>query len=80
MKNEKGESKSKISYIIAVVILIVIIALVMYFLNKENMTDSTNDVATNEVKSEIIGDEYPQQKPEVKEFDITAIAYDTYNQ
>lgn len=80
MKKEKDERKSKISYIIAVLILIVIIALVMYFLNKENITDSTNDVATNEVKSEIIGDEYPQQKPEVKEFDITAIVYDTYNQ
>ncbi len=80
MKKEKDERKSKISYIIAVLILIVIIALVMYFLNKENITDSTNDVAINEVKSEIIGDEYPQQKPEVKEFDITAIVYDTYNQ
>lgn len=80
MKKEKDERKSKISYIIAVLILIVIIALVMYFLNKENITDSTNDVATNEVKSEIIGDKYPQQKPEVKEFDITAIVYDTYNQ
>lgn len=89
MKNEKDESKSKIinkrsqsiiSYIIVVLILIVIIALVIYFLNKDNRTDNTNNVVTNEVESEISEDEYPPQEPEVKDFDIAAIAYDTYNQ
>lgn len=90
-ENNKTESISKIinkkthttrNGVIGVVILIIIIALVMYFLkkidNQENTSVSNNVVTSNEISSEAI--EHEPQIPETKTTEAMAIAYDTYNQ
>lgn len=70
------------NYVIVIGILIILIALAMYFLKKNNNQNNTsvanNVVSSNEISSEEINHE--PQMPESKTPDSIVVAYDTYNQ